>query len=133
MSVQFILARAWEQSHRITGIHFLVLFFLPLCFLKANEYICLTSPVSLYFFLDLVTSTFKIPLLLFIYNNFPCPSSRSILFLSSVPSLHSPLTPSCASSVPVYRFGQLGFTKANRALNTPFFPYTPVTSLCTVT
>jgi len=73
MSVQFILARAWEQSHRITGIHFLVLFFLPLCFLKTNEYICLTSPVSLYFFLDLVMSTFKMTLLLFIYNNFPLP------------------------------------------------------------
>ena len=65
MSVQFILARAWEQSHRIMEIHFLVLFFLHLCFLKVNEYIRLASPVSLYFFLGLVTSTFQISLLLF--------------------------------------------------------------------
>lgn len=41
---------------------------------------------------------------------FPCPLSRNILFLSSMPSLHPTLTPSHESSVPVCRFGQSGFT-----------------------
>lgn len=110
MSVQVILARAWQQSHRITGVHFLVLFFLHLCFSKANEYVRLKVQFPFTFFLDLVTSTFQITLLLFVCNNFP------LLLIQKLPipqqcAIFTLYTDSLMCFFcPFYRFGQLGFT-----------------------